>query len=118
MIEVFHHNTDDGICTYVALSYKDPNDYLELAVRFLQNEKVEVDGLVGIARLHPEDGNYKKSTGRSVSVDNSKSSTFHITSVSKTTNSRTRIVLIEMSTRTRVDVLVSPRRRTHLRIVP
>lgn len=118
MLEVFHHNTESGLCTYVALPHKDMEDYIDLAVRFLKNEKVEIDGLMGSARLHPEDGNYRKSTGRDVSRNNAKSVNFYVASVSKTLDSRTRIFLINNEYLIRVDVLVKKDKRIHLRIVP
>lgn len=116
MLKVFFHNPLAGRCTYVALQHEDSQKYLDLATDFLFSEKVEIKGVIGISRLHPEDKNYKKSTGREMAEQNASEAIFTLVNVSKNIEGRT--LLHFLSGDVIVLVLASNKKRPHLRIEP
>lgn len=114
MLKVFFHSPNEGLCTYVALPHTDSQVYLDLATDFLFSEKIELKGMMGVSRLHPEDKNYKKSTGREISEQNAKETAFTLVKISKHLNGRA--VLHFINGDISVLVLASNKKRPHLRI--
>lgn len=116
MLQVFNHNPDEGVCTYISLFSNDSDDYLELVKAFLYGQKIEVDGEIGFARLHPEDKNYKKSTGREIAVQNAKSTSFNLMSIYKKADGRVVLRFKHEETDTEFLALVSYKKRPHLKL--
>lgn len=116
MLKVFNHNTNLGICTYVGLSLDGSDDYLEIAKAFLYGQTMVVDGKIGFSRLHPEDKNYKKSTGRDIAIENAKDGVFLLIEVRKNIMGRVALTFIHEETGVTVKALASYKKRPHLRL--
>lgn len=114
MLEVYNHNTEINLCSYIALSVNDSKTFLDLAASFLFNNEILVEGKIGFARLHPEDKNYKKSTGREISKQNSFDSKFKLIKVSKGIDGRAVLMFENVDTGACVLALANNNKRPHL----
>ena len=114
MLEVYNHQPKSGVCSYIALPIVDSQQLLDMAKDFLCNAEIIINGKIGFSRLHPDDKNYKKSTGRMVATDNAVDGAFRLVEMGKREFGRTVFVFEHVENKICVLALASYKKRPHL----